>query len=993
MMLSATATIAIANADAQVTERAPAQADAVTETTPAAPDDASTDIVVTGFRQSLENAARDKRSRTNFTDSIFAEDIGKFPDVNLAESLQRLPGIQIERDVNNEGARINVRGLGPQFSLVSLNNAQIQSVSETSGASSEGRGISLDLFPTELFRSLTLSKSATAGQLEGAIAGNVDLRPVRPFDRDGFNLNWQTKATYQDVSDRVSPRGSIFASNTWNTGIGKVGLLGGFAFVRNQYRTDLFHTVGHTSLNLQTRCPPTQGGCNSQSFAGNASNPTYGYGGGATIPGFVPANTGLGLTSGAPLNPCGPGGTSGLSCNALSYAILPRLARSEVQVGNRTRLTGLVTGQWAPDADLTFNFDAMYSHAKMYYSQNDLMMMVRSTNNLVPVNFAVNDANLLTQGTFGNVQMLSENRRVYTNSDFGYYSIGFDYNVTDLLRIRGSAAYNTSSFDQRAWTFLLRTAPNIGLAVDYNHPEGAIAPTMTLNRNVNDPNLGWVWDTLRVQPQFRDAKQRDFQLHGEYGTEALKVTAGIQLPKFERRIVNWDTSNCATNGVAGQPCPGTTIVTDRNGAIASVPNSQLNGYMVPFSSKPLYRRSGFDVGLNAWALPDYDRLEAAIDIPYFERELDPVNHLSTINPRAITERTHSAYVQVDGNQDLRGHGVRYNLGMRYISTRQGVSGIVSDPTLGRDVQFFGNTYSDWLPSGNLAVDVTDRLVLRLAASRTITRPNPGDLAPGFSLSVSGDSLSIGNPELRPFYADGADIGLEWYLARNNTIAINLWQKNVEGFTDIVRSVQPFGTLGVNFANLPAATQQGLTNAGNGNPNNAPVNISQRQNTTEIVTLRGIEISLLQPLDILVEGLGFTANYTYIKQTTNAPDRILGTRLRKPPVTSVSPSTVNVSAYYENHGISARVSYNYRDPYVVSFGPVNNVEGDSIMEKSSFLDASIGIELPFYRAARLTLEAQNLTNQAQIVNIDGQRQMPVSVTAPGRTFSIGLAGSF
>src|SRR5688572_3635770 len=73
------------------------------------------EVVVTGFRQSLENAALDKRSKTNFTDSIFAEDIGKFPDLNLAESLQRLPGIQIERDASGEGARVNIRGLGPQL--------------------------------------------------------------------------------------------------------------------------------------------------------------------------------------------------------------------------------------------------------------------------------------------------------------------------------------------------------------------------------------------------------------------------------------------------------------------------------------------------------------------------------------------------------------------------------------------------------------------------------------------------------------------------------------------------------------------------------------------------------------------------------------------------------------------------------------------------------------------------------------------------------------
>ena len=83
------------------------------------------EVIVTGFRQSLEDAALDKRSKTNFTDSIFAEDIGKFPDLNLAESLQRLPGIQIERDASGEGTRVNIRGLGPQFAILSMNGAQL----------------------------------------------------------------------------------------------------------------------------------------------------------------------------------------------------------------------------------------------------------------------------------------------------------------------------------------------------------------------------------------------------------------------------------------------------------------------------------------------------------------------------------------------------------------------------------------------------------------------------------------------------------------------------------------------------------------------------------------------------------------------------------------------------------------------------------------------------------------------------------------------------
>jgi len=972
---------------------APAQSDAAAQADPATEGDAQ-DIVVTGYRQSLESAAREKRERTNFTDSIFAEDIGKFPDTNLAESLQRLPGIQIERDINNEGSRINVRGLGSGFTVLTLNNSQIQSQSETFGNTGEGRGISLDLFPAELFRSLTISKSAQANQLEGAIAGNVDLRPIRPFDREGFNFNWTLKGTYQDVNRKISPRLGAFVSNTWDTGIGKIGLLGGFAYVHNKYRSDQFHTVGHTTYNLQARCPTTTSGCNSLTFAGNASNPTYGYGGGATIPATtVPTGTGFGLVNGAPLTVCGPGGTSGLSCSDLSYTILPRLARSEFSTGERKRATGIVTAQWQPAENLTFNFDAMYSHSKMYYSQNDMMIMVRSTTNVIPIGFEINEDKLLTKGTFANLQALSENRRVYTNSDFGFYSGSFEWQPTDLLRIRGSASYNTSNMEQRAWTFLLRTAPGLGLAATYEAPEGAATPTITMNKDMNDPNLGWMWDTLRIQPAFRQARQRDFQLHGEYGDETLKLSAGIQLPKFERRIQAWDVSNCATSVVANGTCPNSTVISARNGAIAAVPNASLGSYLMPFPYRKLYQNSSFNVGLNAWALPNYDKLESAIDIDYFTFGLDPVNRVNTFNPRSIEENTHAAYMQLDSSLHEYGIPVKYNVGVRYVETDQDISGIVSDPTTGRGVQYFNHKYHEWLPSFNIAYDLTDKLVLRFAGSRTMTRPSPTDLAPSFSISTGGDSVSFGNPELQPYFSKGLDAGLEWYIAPNNTIAINLWQKKVKGFTEVVRRLEQFGTLGINFNNLEPATRAALTNAGNGDPNAAIVTVSQRQNTPEIITLRGVEVSWLQPLDFITKGLGFTANYTRIDLSTNRPGLIVGTRQRKPPVTSLSPDTFNLSAFYENHGISARVSYNYRDPYITGFGPSNNVEGDSIQEKSSFVDASISFDLPFYKAARVILEGQNLTNQAQIVNIDGNRQMPLSAVAPGRTFTIGISGSF
>ncbi|MBW8890947.1 MAG: TonB-dependent receptor plug domain-containing protein [Burkholderiales bacterium] len=200
-------------------------------------------VVVTGYRQSLENSANAKKNTTNFIDSIFAEDIGKFPDLNLTESLQRLPGVQIDRDTSGEGTYINVRGLSAGFTVLTVNGFAI---STSANGFNEGRGSSLDILPSELFRRLTLSKSPVASTVEGGTAGSVDMQPVHAFDRKGFHLNLQAQGSYQDVNKTATPRVAGIVSNTWEgTRIGDFGILLAGAYAQKDYRSEIFNTVGY----------------------------------------------------------------------------------------------------------------------------------------------------------------------------------------------------------------------------------------------------------------------------------------------------------------------------------------------------------------------------------------------------------------------------------------------------------------------------------------------------------------------------------------------------------------------------------------------------------------------------------------------------------------------------------------------------------------------------------------------------------------------------
>jgi TonB-dependent receptor len=143
-------------------------------------------VVITGYRASVESSTRDKREATGFVDTINAEDIGKFPDSNIAESLNRIPGVLISREITGEGLNIQIRGLGTSFTKVLLNGAPV-AVASTGRTDNQNtnREVDLDLLPTDLFTKLSVYKSPNASMIEGGAAGVVDMRTARPFDNPG----------------------------------------------------------------------------------------------------------------------------------------------------------------------------------------------------------------------------------------------------------------------------------------------------------------------------------------------------------------------------------------------------------------------------------------------------------------------------------------------------------------------------------------------------------------------------------------------------------------------------------------------------------------------------------------------------------------------------------------------------------------------------------------------------------------------------------------
>jgi TonB-dependent receptor len=213
-------------------------------------------VTVTGYRSSLANSAREKREDVGLSETVFAEDIGKFPDASIADSLSRVPGVRVNRaTIDGEGLNISIRGMGANFTRVLLNGAPMASASAGSwgGNISANREVDMDFLPSELFRSATVYKSQRAGILEGGIAGTVDMRSVRPFDKQGFRSAFTLSGNYRETVGKLSDTGSALVSNTWRSStFGEFGALVGAAWGHTKYKTTGFQTVDMRNFQLKS---------------------------------------------------------------------------------------------------------------------------------------------------------------------------------------------------------------------------------------------------------------------------------------------------------------------------------------------------------------------------------------------------------------------------------------------------------------------------------------------------------------------------------------------------------------------------------------------------------------------------------------------------------------------------------------------------------------------------------------------------------------------
>jgi TonB-dependent receptor len=908
----------------------------------------SGDIVVTGIRGSLQSATNAKRNSVAFGDSIFAEDIGKLPATNIAETLNRIPGVRLNRDINGEGVQVAVRGLGPSFTQILLNNTQIAVASDggTNGGAIS-RGVDLDFFPSELFTRLDVEKTPVASTLEGGIAGTINLRNARPFDNPGNHVTLVSQGQYTDSNGKISPRGALVASHTSD----HFGILVGVAGVSTETRVDGYETVGFT--NTAT--------------------------GGFRYASVVPGNVGHGLTTGSTYDPTT---TSGLSATQLANAIIPRLGRNSYTEGTRSRITGLVSLEWRPSDVLSFALDGTYTQSKRNYIRLNMNWYVRnsapgtaptSTGGMVPIGLTVDSNNVVTKGTFANSVFFLENDIFNQTTDVYNVNPSMTWKPTSTLTLDAQVNYGRSTFFREQPQFDFQTTRDSGTEVYYDNTNGYPQPIITTNRDLGDPNLGWKWYRVNVQEVRRTSETKG--AHADLTFEPLPVLTlktGVAYDDVSRTVRAYDNSTAFQTSVCGATCDGLS---------GSVPNSAVAQYLARWNVSDFGHLAGANVGYTSMIMPNLAALEKATNYASF-RDSAPqaIGAVTGGATGEILEKTIGGYFEVNGTASVFNRDLHLIGGVRYFHTYQTVVGPTTTANGIVDVRL-KSSYSDLLPSFNAAYDLSRHLKLRVAASRTLTRADPNSLLPGLTFSdISAQIATAGNPNLTPYTSTNLDAGGEFYTGGIGYIGVSYFHKDVEGFTAVVQNTVPFTSLGINFNDLQTSQQQALNNRGG--PGVATVVVNQPVNLQDL-QLQGLEVTWVQPLDFLVKGVGFSANGTHITQRSDSGLFATG----------ISPYSYNLQGFYEGYGFSISLNYVWNDQSLALNAPQNNIPVGLYASARGQFDLSAGYQLPFLnKALRLTVDALNLTN-APIRTTFGYNNATYSVYYPGRQVLFGVRAKF
>ncbi|MFC6620429.1 TonB-dependent receptor [Novosphingobium panipatense] len=879
------------------------------------------EIIVTGFRKSLEAALNVKREAISAVDAVVAEDMAKFPDQNLAESLQRIPGISIQRD-GGEGRAITVRGLGAQFTRVRVNGLETIATSSDGASANRDRAFDFNVFASELFSSLVVHKTAEASLDEGSLGAVVDLNTGNPLaGKAGFTGVLNLQGSYNDLSDNVGPRAAGLLS--WRNDAGTFGV-------------NLSAAYSHTDT-LET-------GNNTVRWAQAYFNSVNG------TPCFY---SDVGPTGGSPVN-SGGGYRPSAACDAAALSFHARIPRYGKVEHDRRRLGLTGSVQFEPTDRTKISIDGLYSSFKEDRKEQWLEVLARSNErrfNLV--NPVYDDTGTMIGGTYNNAWVRTESYLRKSETEFYQVGATWEQDVSDTFRFTLLGGFSQSDADIPVETTFAYDNRNAnGFSFDYSDMK---SPVLSYDLDVTDP-ANFQLAEIRDRPSYVKNQFKTAQLRTEWDmTEGFTVKAGAVWRRYDFRtqLFMRDTAACAANG---QP----DLILGQVTCSSSVYGLPV---LADFSRLIELGDAGQPGGTtSSWLVADIDKAADYTNL-YGRTAMEDLG-----NNRRVREETSGGYVQFDVKGEIFGLEYAGNAGIRYAHTKQTSTGYTAG--VAATVE---RTYDDWLPSMNLAFYPHSDVIVRGAIAKVITRPSLGNLNPGGSVDGFNYRVTFGNPFLDPFRATNFDASVEWYFAPQALVSVAGFIKKIESFPVAGTYTATLPQLGLGRDVLGTSTPAYL----NYDPNQEYVVSSQVNG--EGATLKGVEIALQMPFTFLpgiLRNTGFQGNATFID--SSADYQITGpavTACTRNPTTGacgltgvsaiynntllgVSEKAWNATLYYDDGKFSIRGSVSYRGP----FSDATSATGNIFEGYGSYTSVDAAIRYKATEWLELSIDGNNLTDE-------------------------------
>jgi len=906
----------------------------------AAPQEAEQAIVVTGARAEQRSSIDVKRNADVVLDGIVNDEIGALPDNSVGDTLERITGVSADRFKGNAN-ELSVRGLGPTLSFSTFNGREVS----TAGAD---RSVAFQQFPSELVNGVIVYKTQRADFLEGGIGGVIELKSMRPLDYGKSRFQAEFRGSYLPKDDDIIGRDGLgYRANAslvkqFNTGIGEFGIAIGYQ------RQDV--AAPEDYYNGNAAFVP----CNT-----SASNGT-----------LISTNTPANNAAGAAVNcqfATAPRAGIGETVGTTYYATQSRNFRQQ----NTRELRNAVIGalQWRPAPNLDIAIDGQWSKRESTEDRN-ILSIAEALRGIKPILIG-NGSNGYSEGALikysGNSNI--ENQLELRERDEEYKGGGATITwKPGNFTLVADGSFSDSHRTETQKATRMRSTTRVGYELDYT--ESPDVPRVTfLNFDVNDPAAFGANAATAVYARNRFVTNRQDNIwagrfDGEYkfadGSFITAIKAGGRYSEHHRTLDN------NRNTDVGTIVPYGSFTTP-----AQVINAANANCRKAFPTKDYFPSTNSN--LTSWATFDnqclYRTFTGSDALPLPAESRDP-------SDLDIRERIKAAYVMANfagGDGFISG-----NVGLRYVKTNITSIGyrlpfkvtidtnadnftVGPDPTGAIQTDTLKGDYSYWLPSLNLSFNLSDKIKLRTAGYRALSRSPIESFGAGIALNPqtagTGGPANVifnptsGNPNLKPMRAWNADVSLEFYPSRDTLFSVAGYYKWLRGSV-ISRSAGIPTTINVTTIVDGGAPTQASYN----------VNVIAPSNDPDMRRLYGIEFTgshNFSWLPGILSGFGVNGSLNIAWANFEYPDTsTLATYLDPANLIGLSKYVANGTVYWERKGFSLRAMYRYRSHYYKPNGGTNrSVQDAGYLNLSAQYDVTKNIQLK--------LQALNVTNTKDV----------------------------